>query len=247
MQHWDNLKAVPANALKKIEGGRLNGMSDIKPQWRYEAMTKEFGVCGIGWKYEIVNTHTQDTGNGEIMVFVQISLYIKDGDKWSDPIPGFGGDFLVEKERKGLHVNDEAYKMATTDALGVAMKMLGVAADVYMGLANDSKYGRDHSNGNKGQSQQQSSKNSQPSEFEQAQKKVAEKRQAERHESNSKSDLRWGAFWASAKKLGFDETAVYDIGCKHFDKPFNSLKEVIATQQELNKFLTVVAKHKKSA
>ena len=34
--------------------------------------------------------------------------------------------------------------MANTDALGNAMKMIGVAADVFRGLANDSKYGREH-------------------------------------------------------------------------------------------------------
>ena len=40
---------------------------------------------------------------------------------------------LVTKERDGLRTNDEGFKMATTDALSVAMKMLGVAADIYAG------------------------------------------------------------------------------------------------------------------
>ena len=37
-------------------------------------------------------------------------------------------------------MNDEALKMATTDALSVAMKQLGVAADVYMNNMDGSKY-----------------------------------------------------------------------------------------------------------
>lgn len=143
MKHYDNLKAVPKTALKEIGFGNLKGKSDINPQWRYEAMTKEFGVCGIGWKYEIVKTWTQEANEGQSMVFVEINVYIKDGDKWSSGIPAIGGDFLMKKDKNGLHGNDEAYKMATTDALGVALKMLGVAADVYRGLANDSKYGRE--------------------------------------------------------------------------------------------------------
>ena len=143
MLHYDRLKTVPANALKEITFGKLKGKSDINPQYRYEAMTKEFGVCGIGWKYEIVKTWTQAMNDGQMMLFVEVSLYIKDGEKWSDPIPAIGGDFVLEKDKNGLHGNDEAYKMATTDALGVAMKMLGVAADVYRGLANDTKYGRE--------------------------------------------------------------------------------------------------------
>lgn len=80
------------------------------------------------------------------MVYVMISFYYKDGDKWSEPIPAYGGDYLVKKDKNGIHGNDEAMKMAVTDALGTAMKMIGVAADVYRGLiangASDSKYAR---------------------------------------------------------------------------------------------------------
>lgn len=145
MTHYDNLKSVPLTALKEIGFGKLKGKSDINPQWRYESMTNEFGPCGIGWKFEIVKTWTQPAPNDQVLVFVEIKLYIFDYElaQWGNAIPGIGGDFLLEKDKNGLHGNDEAYKMATTDALGVAMKMLGVAADVYRGLANDSKYGRD--------------------------------------------------------------------------------------------------------
>jgi hypothetical protein len=143
MKHYDNLKAVPPEALKPIGFGKLKGKSDINPQWRYEAMTNEFGMCGIGWKYEITKTWTQPLIDGQLLLFVEINLYVKDGEVWGSGIPAIGGDFVIEKDKNGIHGNDEAYKMATTDALGVAMKMLGVAADVYRGLANDSKYGRE--------------------------------------------------------------------------------------------------------
>ena len=107
-------------------------------------MTDIFGMCGIGWKYEVEQVHWVDSG-AEKMVFVQINLYIKDDNKWSAPIPGFGGDFAIQQERSGLHTNDEALKMALTDALGYAMQKLGLAADVYRGRADDSKYGREPS------------------------------------------------------------------------------------------------------
>jgi hypothetical protein len=143
MKHYNNLKTVPRDALKEISFGKLKGKSDINPQYRYEAMTQEFGMCGIGWRYEIVKTWTQEANNNQLMLFVEINLYIKDGENWSYPIPAIGGDFVLESDKNGLHGNDEAYKMAITDALGYAMKYLGVAADVYRGLANDSKYGRE--------------------------------------------------------------------------------------------------------
>jgi hypothetical protein len=47
---------------------------------------------------------------------------------------------LVPLEAGGLYANDEAFKMAVTDALSVAMKMLGMGADIYAGLWDGSKY-----------------------------------------------------------------------------------------------------------
>ncbi len=138
--HYENLASPPADAVKKIDGGKLKGFSDINPQWRYEALTQEFGLCGVGWKFEIANTFTEPVpATQEMMIFVQVNLYVKDGDQWSDPIPGFGGDFLIVKDKNGIHGNDEGYKMAITDALGSAAKVIGVAADVYRGRM-DSKY-----------------------------------------------------------------------------------------------------------
>jgi hypothetical protein len=42
----------------------------------------------------------------------------------------------VKQESKGLYADDEGYKMATTDAISVACKMLGFASDVYEGKVN---------------------------------------------------------------------------------------------------------------
>lgn len=137
---YQELARPPADALRAINGGRLNGKTDINPQWRYKAMTEKYGLCGIGWKYTIDRVWTEPATDGQVFAWVQVSLYVRDGDKWSDPIPGLGGNFLIEKERAGLHSNDEGFKMATTDAIGTAMKMIGVAADVYAGLWDGSKY-----------------------------------------------------------------------------------------------------------
>lgn len=140
--HYENLASPPADAVKQITGGKLKGFSDINPQWRYEALTQEFGLCGVGWKFEIANTFTEPVpATQELMIFVQVNLYVKEGDQWSEPIPGFGGDFLIVKDKNGIHGNDEGYKMAITDALGSAAKVIGVAADIYRGRM-ESKYSR---------------------------------------------------------------------------------------------------------
>jgi hypothetical protein len=138
---WNKLSQPPPNALRQIQGGRLKGKTDINPQWRYKAMTEVFGMCGVGWKYEVTSKWADDSASeGEIFAFADINLYIKQGEVWSEPIPGHGGSMLVAKESNGLRPRDEGYKMAIADALSVAMKMLGVGADVYAGLWDGSKY-----------------------------------------------------------------------------------------------------------
>ena len=52
-------------------------------------------------------------------------------------LQGTGGSSEVSMESKGAYVSDECYKMALTDALSVAMKALGVAADVYFEAGKD--------------------------------------------------------------------------------------------------------------
>lgn len=132
---WDKVRKAPPDALKKITAGRLNGKNDINPVWRYQAITDLFGPCGVGWKYEIVRAWTEDAPDSQRFVFVQLNFYFKHDGEWSEPIPGFGGDTVLilegRDENRRMHLNDEAYKMATTDALGSALKMIGVAADVY--------------------------------------------------------------------------------------------------------------------
>lgn len=127
LKYYEILRVVPEEAKKTIQGGRISGMTDVNPMQRIKAMTELFGPCGIGWKYEITKQWQEQYGV-EVKAFTNINVYIKVDGEWSEPIPGTGGATLVEP--KG-YVSDEGFKMALTDALSVAMKALGVAADVY--------------------------------------------------------------------------------------------------------------------
>lgn len=132
MEIYNKVREVPQNAQKPIQAGRLKGMTDINPMWRIKTLTEQFGVCGIGWYYEVTDRHLDTIADSkEVVATVQINLYIKIGDEWSKPINGIGGSKIASMERNGLYVDDECFKKATTDALGVACKNLGVGADVY--------------------------------------------------------------------------------------------------------------------
>lgn len=145
--NYKKMSRPPETALRKIEAGDLKGKTDINPQWRYEIMDEVYGPCGDGWKYEIVKLWDYPTQDGTVLAFAQINVYVKTADGWSDPIPGLGGNTLVDMVKgynqgdpKRPKPNDEGYKMAITDALGTALKMLGVAADIYAGRWDGSKY-----------------------------------------------------------------------------------------------------------
>lgn len=128
---WNAVRAVPKDAQKNFNNGSFSG-TDINPTWRQEQLTAHFGLCGIGWYYEITDIHKEPVGN-EIITYCHINLYIKDSatGEWSKPIVGVGGNRQVQSFKTSTKVSDEDEKMALTDALSVACKALGIGADVY--------------------------------------------------------------------------------------------------------------------
>ena len=138
MDIFNQVRSVPNEAKKTITGGRLNGMTDIKPMWRIQRLTEVFGMCGIGWKTTIKNKEIIEGANNEKIAIVDIDLFLKlPNGEWTEAIEGTGGSSFVSNEKNGLYTSDECFKMAYTDALSVACKSLGMGADVYWG---DSKY-----------------------------------------------------------------------------------------------------------
>lgn len=148
---YEKYAQPPEEALKEFNNGRFKG-TDINPMWRIKALTEEYGECGIGW-YCVPVRHWSEKAeydaviNGkatrmlDIAVFYEVELYTKRNNEWSKPIYGVGGNSFSEYSKKQGRIitSDEAYKMAYTDALGIACKALGIGANVWW-KANDSKY-----------------------------------------------------------------------------------------------------------
>lgn len=136
------LSKPPKDALREIKGGDIKGFTDINPQWRYKAMTEVFGLVGIGWKYEIQKLWTEPGAKDETLCFAQVAVYVRNQEtkEWSDPIVGIGGSKLINAFSNGQKSNDEGYKMAVTDAFSTSLKMIGVAADIYAGHWDGTKY-----------------------------------------------------------------------------------------------------------
>lgn len=137
LELYNIVREVPKEAQKPFTNGHFTG-TDINPMWRIKELTNQFGICGIGWYYEITDKCMENImASDEIVANVEIKLYVKIDGEWSKPITGIGGSKLANKTSKGLYVNDEAYKMATTDAISVACKQLGFGANIYWENDND--------------------------------------------------------------------------------------------------------------
>lgn len=139
MHIYDYSKVCPENALREILAGKLKGKSDINPMWRIKTLTELFGPCGVGWKLRNVKYWTEPGAAGEVAAWCSMEMKIKVDGEWSEGIEGIGGSMLVNTEKGKLVTNDEAFKMAYTDAVSVCCKMLGFAADVYWD-ADSTKY-----------------------------------------------------------------------------------------------------------
>lgn len=143
----DNLRIW--NALGKTDPNHTKGFkraggfagTAVKPIWRTMRLTEHFGPAGTGWGMDEPSFQTVNAGE-EILVFCTVGLWYREGETMAR-VYGVGGDKVMGKNKYGPFTNDEAFKASYTDALSNAMKQIGVAADIHMGLFDDEKYVRE--------------------------------------------------------------------------------------------------------
>lgn len=136
---WDVLgRTDPSQTKSFTRGGGFKGTA-IKPMWSYRRMTEEFGPCGLGWGVGEPSFHVHPGCDGETLVYCTALVWYRHEDK-DCRVYGVGGDKVVNKFSSGLKSDDEAFKKAFTDAVTNALKLIGVGADVHMGMFDDNKY-----------------------------------------------------------------------------------------------------------
>lgn len=134
---WDRLGRTDPKHTKPFQrAGGFKGTA-IKPMWSFRKMTEEFGACGEGWGINEPSFQVVSGTDGEMLVYCTVSIW--HGVR-GNVVFGVGGDKAVVKQSSGLRSDDEAFKKAFTDAITNALKLIGVGADVHMGLFDDSKY-----------------------------------------------------------------------------------------------------------
>ena len=86
--------------------------------------------------------HTLKNGDKARLHIVRGHIeYKQDGDAdWSSTSPQFGQTMLVGENKYGTFTDEEAPKKSITDCISKCAVLLGIAADVHLGLFDDNKY-----------------------------------------------------------------------------------------------------------
>lgn len=130
-RYWDLLKKTDPKYTKRINKG-FGEITTIDPQWQIGKMTEVFGPVGVGWGYKVHYTYTDQ------LVFAEVCVWTSAA---KDTYGTYGPVSSVQKLwRKTGALDDEAPKKAMTDAMTKAFSHLGVSADVFLGMFDNSKY-----------------------------------------------------------------------------------------------------------
>ena len=136
---WMRVCVTDPKAVKPITGKQYKGNSP-KPYWIVERLTDEFGPCGIGWGFGIVNERMERLTPDDVLHVAVVRMwYVLDGQRGE--VEQVGQTKAVYARSAGGYVVDEdAPKKSVTDALVKCASYLGFAGDIFSGRWDDSKY-----------------------------------------------------------------------------------------------------------
>jgi hypothetical protein len=149
LQLWDDVCKTDPAFTKDYKGpGGFEGTS-VAAQYVIRQATEQWGACGDGWGYEILEDRFDEGGpllnkEGQLLAMakthtIKLSLwYMKDGEKKF--VSHYGHTPFVAANKYGVVTDHEAPKKSLTDAIKKCLTMLGFTADIHMGLHDDITY-----------------------------------------------------------------------------------------------------------
>lgn len=149
LELWNKVRTPDPGATKSFS--RTGGFKGTATNAVYliQKATELWGPMGGNWGVDIVEDKTIQGApiilveggpvvGHELLHVIRINLRHPGG-----VVPGYGQTMLVGKNKYGTFTDEEAPKKSLTDALTKALSWLGFAADIHMGLWDDSKYVND--------------------------------------------------------------------------------------------------------
>lgn len=142
---WNRLMPTNPKYTKAFDRGGFKGTA-TNGTYIVQRLTEEFGPCGIGWFFvleeeRVREGHTLKNGDKCQLHVVRGHIrYTRDGNQFYDTSPQFGQTMLVGENKYGTFTDEEAPKKSITDCISKCAVLLGIAADVHLGLFDDNKY-----------------------------------------------------------------------------------------------------------
>jgi len=135
---WKRAFVTDPKAVKPITGKQYKGNSP-KPYWIVERLTDEFGPCGIGWGFTILNERMERLTENDVLHVAVLRFWYVLNDKRGE-FEQVGQTKAMYQTKNGLLVDEDAPKKSVTDALVKCASYLGFAGDIFSGMWDDSKY-----------------------------------------------------------------------------------------------------------
>tara|TARA_R100000664_G_scaffold3020_3_gene7125 strand:- start:1067 stop:1600 length:534 start_codon:yes stop_codon:yes gene_type:complete len=150
MTYWNRICKSDPRHLKSVSFGARK-FTSIDPQYQIQKMTETFGPVGKGWGYEV--DYDYPTAGTTVVVIAKVTIWwtatISGIHDWNNKFsygPVGGSRTLMTDGMK--RPNEEAAKMAMTDALTKALSHLGCDANIFLGKQDGSKYVADDKKSN---------------------------------------------------------------------------------------------------
>lgn len=142
---WNRLTKTDPDHVKPITGKSYKGSSP-KPHYIIKRLTEEFGPVGKGFGWRVLSAQYIDGkphADGTEKLHECLIAFWWSAEGQRHEFEAYGGTKALYKTKgdNGYWVDDEdAAKKSLTDAITKAASQLGVAADIFMGQWDDSKY-----------------------------------------------------------------------------------------------------------
>lgn len=145
MKIWGSLeKTDPAYTKQFTRGGGFKGTA-LNGTYIVRRLTEEFGPCGCGWKFVIEDErietgHILKSGDTARVHIIRGHLEYRLDGEWYSTSSQFGQTMMVDENKYGTFTDEEAPKKSVTDCQAKCAVLLGIGADIHLGLYDDNKY-----------------------------------------------------------------------------------------------------------
>jgi hypothetical protein len=131
---WNSVCRTDPSFTKQFSrSGGFKGTA-ISPMYLMMRATEKFGPVGVGWGFsEIENKIAEGVWFSKVLLW-----YKHEGERGE--VEQWGATTMVQQRQSGQFVDEEAAKKSVTDAVTKCLSYIGFAADVHLGLYDDTKY-----------------------------------------------------------------------------------------------------------